>query len=470
MKISKYIISALLSTVTFCLTAQNNVAEEVAWVVGDQPIWKSEIEEQYNNLQYEKVSLPGDPYCIIPEQMAIEKLYLHQAEIDTVEVPNASVVAEVDARLNFYITQLGSKEKMEQYFRKSMPEMRESMMDMVRNSYKVRQVQNNLTKNVKATPSDVRRYFDKLPVDSVPFVPTQVEVQILTLNPVIPRQEIEDVKARLRDMAEKVNNGESQFSSLAILYSEDKESAVRGGEIGFLGRAQLDPEYAAVAFNLNDPKRVSKIVESQYGYHIIQLIEKRGDRINTRHILLRPKVSDNDLMQAISRLDSIRTDMTENKKFTFEEATIYVSQDKDTRNNRGVMVNPETGTPRFEMAQLPQEVAKVVDKMQPGDISEPFIMIDPKLNREIVAIVKLTDRIAAHKANIAEDYQTIKDMYEAARKEEILHDWLEKKIKDTYVRIENGWRNCEFQHKGWIKDSSTAAPARKPVDDSEMTE
>ncbi|MDE5685922.1 MAG: peptidylprolyl isomerase, partial [Paramuribaculum sp.] len=285
MKINKYIIAVLFSAVTLCLNAQNNVAEEVAWVVGDQPIWKSEIEEQYNNLQYEKVSLPGDPYCIIPEQMAIEKLYLHQAEIDTVEVPNSSVVAEVDARLNFYITQLGSKEKMEQYFRKSMPEMRESMMDMVRNSYKVRQVQNNLTKNVKATPSDVRRYFDKLPADSVPFVPTQVEVQILTLNPVIPRQEIEDVKARLRDMAEKVNKGESQFSSLAILYSEDKESAVRGGEIGFLGRAQLDPEYAAVAFNLNDPKRVSKIVESQYGYHIIQLIEKRGDRINTRHIL-----------------------------------------------------------------------------------------------------------------------------------------------------------------------------------------
>ncbi len=470
MKINKYIIAVLFSAVALCLNAQNNVAEEVAWVVGDQPIWKSEIEEQYNNLQYEKVSLPGDPYCIIPEQMAIEKLYLHQAEIDTVEVPNSSVVAEVDARLNFYITQLGSKEKMEQYFRKSMPEMRESMMDMVRNSYKVRQVQNDLTKNVKATPSDVRRYFDKLPADSVPFVPTQVEVQILTLNPVIPRQEIEDVKARLRDMAEKVNKGESQFSSLAILYSEDKESAVRGGEIGFLGRAQLDPEYAAVAFNLNDPKRVSKIIESQYGYHIIQLIEKRGDRINTRHILLRPKVSDNDLMQAISRLDSIRTDMTQNNKFTFEEATMFVSQDKDTRNNRGVMVNQETGTPRFEMSQLPQEVAKVIDRMQPGDISEPFIMIDPKLNREVVAIVKLTDRIAAHKANIAEDYQTIKDMYEAARKEEILNDWLKQKIKDTYVRIEDGWRNCEFQHKGWIKDSSSPAPARKPVEPSEQAE
>ncbi|MCM1348653.1 MAG: peptidylprolyl isomerase [Firmicutes bacterium] len=456
MNINRYILATLFSAVAFCMSAQNNVAEEVAWVVGDQPIWKSEIEEQYNNMQYEKVPITGDPYCFIPEQIAIEKLYLHQAELDTVEVPNASVVAEVDARLNFYITQLGSKEKMEQYFRKSMPEMRESMMDMVRNSYKVRQVQQSLTKDVKATPSDVRKYFDKLPADSVPFVPTQVEVQILTLNPVIPRQEIEDVKARLRDMADKVNKGESEFSTLAILYSEDKESAVRGGEIGFMGRGHLDPEYAAVAFNLNDPKRVSKIVESQYGFHIIQLIEKRGDRINTRHILLRPKVSDNDLTKAVNRLDSIRKDMVDEKKFTFEEATMYVSQDKDTRNNRGVMVNQMTGTPRFEMAQLPQEVAKKVNTMQPGDISEPFVMIDPKLNREVVALVKLSNRIPAHKANITDDYQTIKDMYEDSRRQEILKEWLDKKIKDTYVRIEDGWRNCDFIHKGWIKAQASS--------------
>lgn len=189
MKIYRYILAAIYATMAFAVTAQNNVAEEVAWVIGDQPIWKSEIEEQYNNMQYEKVPITGDPYCFIPEQMAIEKLYLHQADIDTVEVPNSSVVAEVDARLNFYITQLGSKEKMEEYFRKSMPEMREAMMDMVRNSYRVRQVQQSLTKNVKATPSDIRKYFDQLPADSIPFVPTQVEVQIITLNPVIPRQE-----------------------------------------------------------------------------------------------------------------------------------------------------------------------------------------------------------------------------------------------------------------------------------------
>lgn len=432
---------------------QNNIAEEVAWVVGDQPIWKSEIEEQYNNMQYEKVALNGDPYCLIPEQMAIEKLYLHQADIDTITVPDASVMAEVDARLNFYITQLGSKEKMEQYFRKSMPEMREQMIDMVRNSYRVRSVQQSLTKDIKATPSDVRRFYDGLSKDSIPFVPLQVEVQILTLNPVIPRQEIEDVKARLRDYSDRVTKGESEFTTLAILYSEDKESGMRGGEIGFLGRGQLDPDYAAVAFNLSDPKKVSKIVESQYGYHIIQLIEKRGDRINTRHILLRPKVSDKNLGDALSRLDSVRSDIVDGQKFTFEQAVAYLSQDKDTHNNRGIMVNQQNGTPRFEMADLPQEVAKVVNEMGVGDISKPFIMIDPKLNREVVAMVKLSNRIDGHKANMADDYQKIKDMYEERERENLLKNWLETKIKDTYVRIEEGWRNCDFTHRGWIKDS-----------------
>lgn len=456
MRIQTIAASVIYGLAALVAAAQNNVAEEVAWVVGDTPIWKSEIEEQYNNMQYEKVSINGDPYCIIPEQMAIEKLYLHQADLDTVEVPEASVAAEVDARINFYISQLGSKEKMEVYFRKSTPEMRAAMTEMVRNSYRVRQVQQSLTKNVKATPSDVRKFFDRLPADSVPFVPTQVEVQILTLNPVIPRQEIEDVKARLRDYADRITKGESEFSTLAILYSQDKASSVRGGEIGFLGRAQLDPEYAAVAFNLNDPKKVSKIVESQYGYHIIQLIEKRGDRINTRHILLQPKVSDNDLMDAVNRLDSVRADIVDNNKFTFEEAVPYISQDKDTRNNRGRMVNPQSGTTKFEMSELPQDVAKTVAKMMPGEISKPFVMIDPKLNREVVAIVKLTSRTDGHKANMSDDYQAIKELYENEQRNEILKKWLEKKIANTYVRIEPEWRNCEFTHKGWVKSGTSA--------------
>ena len=417
-------------------TPGNNIIEEVAWMVGDQPIYKSEIEEAYQQMLYEKTPVNGDPYCVVPEQLAIEKLFLHQADMDTVEVQESMVSMAVDQRLNYLITNLGSKEKVEEYFRKPMSEFRTQLSDMMRNQYRIQQVQASLTKDLKVTPSDVRRYFSELPQDSVPFVPLQVECEIITINPKIPQEEIDDIKSRLRQYADRVNKGESDFSTLAILYSEDPGSSVRGGEIGFMGRGHLEPEYAAVAFNLNDSKKVSKIVETQYGYHIIQLIEKRGDRVNTRHILLRPKVSDQELTEAVHRLDSVRANIVTHKRFTFEEAAPILSQDKDTRNNQGRMINQASGTTRFEMKDLPQEVAKVVDKMQVGDVSEAFIMKDPKRDRDIVAIVKLTERIPAHRANLSEDYQTIKGMYENSAKQKMVKEWLANKIRDTYVKIE----------------------------------
>lgn len=456
-------IRAIISGVVMALSAlgagaQNNVVEEVAWVVGDQPIWKSEIEAQYNSMLQDRSSFQGSPYCLVPEMIAVEKLYLHQADMDTVVVNESAVTAEVDARINYYLNTFQTKEKMEEYFRKPMNEMRSEIADMVRNNYRVREVQRNLTADVKSTPSDVRHYFESLSEDSVPFVPLEVEVQIITINPVIPRQEIEDVKARLRDYTERVNSGESEFSTLAILYSEDG-SSVRGGELGFAGRGSLDPEFAAVAFNLNDPKKVSKIVQTEFGYHIIQLIEKRGDRINVRHILLKPKVSENDLNEAVVRLDSLRDDIAAGK-IDFNTAVMLVSQDKNTKKNLGMMANTNNessrmGSTRFTMDELPQEVAKEVANLQPGEMSKAFVMIDPKLNREVVAVVKLKKRIEGHKANIADDYQIIKGLYENSERTRILNEWLENKIKDTYVRIEDGWRDCEFSHKGWIKEGRT---------------
>lgn len=451
MKIKSIILLGilLLSGAVYVSANTDNVAEEVAWVVGDQPIWKSEIEEAYQNMRYEGIPVAGDPYCVVPEQLAIEKLYLHQAEMDTIEIPDAMVFQNVEQMLNGYIMNLGSKEKVEQYFNKSIPALRESLREMVRNRGRVQEVQRNLTKDVKATPAAVRRFFEKIPIDSVPWVPLQVETQILTVAPAVPREAVEDVKARLRNFTEQVNKGESQFSTLAILYSEDPGSAARGGELGFSGRAEFVPEFSAVAFNLNDPKKVSKIVETEYGFHIIQLIEKRGDRINVRHILLKPKVAEKDLTEAVNRMDSLRSDILD-KKFTFEDA-VFFSQDKTTRNNKGHMVNENTGSTRFQMSELPQEVAKRVADMEPGDISEPFIMTDPKTNHEIVAMVKLTSRIPGHKANISDDFQLVKSMYENSRRQEILDDWLANKIKNTYIRIEDGWRNCDFKNKGWIK-------------------
>lgn len=433
------------------VNAQNNIVEEVAWVVGDEPIFKSEIEEQYMQMQYERTSIAGNPYCVIPEQIAIQKLFLHQAKIDTVEVQDAMIMQQVDGQINYYIANLGSKEKVEEYFRKPVPALREQLIESMRNRYTIQEVQSNLTKNVKPTPADVRKFYSTLSEDSIPYVPMQVEVQMIKLNPVIPQQEIDDVKARLRDYANQVNTGKSDFSTLAILYSEDGAS-VRGGELGFMGKSELVPEYASVAFNLNDTKKVSKIVETEFGYHIIQLIEKRGDRVNTRHIILRPKVSEKDLLDAVNRLDSLKKDIEANK-FTFEDATQYVSQDKDSRNNKGIMVNSKRGmtSTKFEMSDLPQEIAKVVDKLQVNEISEPFIMRDPKTEREVVVIVKLSNRIEGHKANLKDDYQTLKALYEEKAKRTIIDNWIAKKQKETFVRIEDGWKNCDFKYEGWLK-------------------
>ena len=432
----------------YLMTAQNNIAEEVAWIVGDEAIYKSDIEEQYQQLQYERTPIDGNPYCVIPEQIAIDKLFLHQAKIDTIEVPNSTVQQSVDARINYFIANLGSKKKVEEYFRKPIPEIREQLMNTVRDQYTIQQVQSSLTKNVKATPSDVRKFYNSIPKDSLPLIQKQVEVEIITINPIIPQQEIDEVKSRLRDYAQRVNNGESDFSTLALLYSEDG-SAMSGGEIGFKSRNDLVPEYANVAFNLNDPKKVSKIVETEFGYHIIQLIEKRGDRINTRHILLKPKVNQKDLDSAVVKLDSLRKDILANK-YTFEQAALYVSQDKDSRNNKGLMMNPQTHTTLFEMADLPDEIGKVVDKLQVGEISEPFIAINKSNNRQQVAMVKLVRRIEAHKADLAEDFQVLKDMYENKRKAEIIDEWVKEKQKKTYVHISEGWRNCEFKYN-WRK-------------------
>lgn len=442
-------IGVAMFCVVMSMAQSNNVIDEVAWVVGDEPIYKSDIEAMYSQMQYDGTVFDGSPYCVIPEQLAVEKLYLHQAKLDTIEAPEAMVQQSVDKRLNFFIANLGSKERVEEHFRKPLPNLREQLIEVMRTQYIVQQVQESLTKDVKATPGDVRKYFNNLEEDSIPYIPLQVEAQIITLNPVIPQQEIDDVKSRLRDYTDRINRGESEFSTLAIMYSEDG-SAMQGGELGFHGRADFVPEFSNVAFNLNDPKKVSKIVETEYGYHIIQLIEKSGDQINCRHILLRPKVSQKDLEDAVVRLDSLRKEIISDK-FTFEDAARYVSQDKDTRYNKGFMVNVVNGSTRFEMQDLPQEVSRKIETMKIGDISEPFVMIDQARNKEVVAIVKLSNRIEGHRATLSEDYNLIKEMYENYQKENIIREWIEKKIKDTYVRIEDGWNDCEFKYSGWVK-------------------
>ena len=431
---------------------QNNVIDEVVWVVGDEAILKSDVESERLNAQYEGRKFDGDPYCVIPEQLAVQKLFLHQAEIDSIEVAEADVLTELEFRINYIIDQIGSKEKMEEYYNKTSTQIREMLRENIRNEKTVRKMQQEIMGDIKIVPADVRRYFKNLPQDSIPYIPTQVEVQIVTLEPKIPQEEIERVKKALRDYTDQVNKGEIAFSTLARLYSEDEGTRRRGGELGFMGRGQLVPEYANVAFNLQDPTKVSKIVESEFGFHIIQLIEKRGDRINTRHILMKPKVEEQALEASLLRLDSIAKDIR-NEKFSFDEAATFISQDKDTKNNNGLMANPNSGTARFEMqelAKVSQEVAKTVEGLNVGEISEPFTMINSK-GKEICAIVKLKARIDGHKATIAEDYQRLKSIVQAKLGEEKLEKWIVEKQKSTYVRINENWVKCDFKYPGWVR-------------------
>lgn len=432
------------------LFSQDNIIDQVVWVVGDEAILKSEVEEERLAALSERRDIDGAPYCVIPEQLAIQKLFLNQAEIDSIEVDDSEIISRVDAQINFFIQQIGSEEKVEEYFNKTMTQIREKLRQNVRDGLTAQRVQQEIVGEIKVTPAEVRNYFNSLPYDSIPYIPTNVEVQIITKEPTVPQVEIDAVKAKLREFTERVTSGETSFSTLALLYSEDPGSRVRGGELGFMGRGQLLPEFANVAFNLQDPNKVSKIVETEYGYHIIQLIEKRGDRINCRHILLRPHVPAEAIDSSLVGLDSI-ADNIRNNKYTFEQAALYISDDKDTRLNNGLMPNPYDNTSKFQMQQLPQEIAKVVDGLNVGEISDPFTMLDDN-GKEVCAIVKLKTKIEGHKATISEDYQRLKDLVTAKMGEEKLKEWIKEKLKTTYVRIDPEWRNCDFKYEGWVKD------------------
>ena len=428
-----------------------NVVDEVIWVVGDEAILKSDVEAARLQAAQEGTRWNGDPDCAIPEQIALQKLLLHQAAIDSVEVTESDIASSVDEQVNYWIEAVGSREKLEEYKKKSLSEIRNELHDALKDRMLTQKMRQKLVEDVKVTPAEVRRYFSNLPQDSLPFVPTEVEVEILTQTPVIEIEEINRVKDELRDFTDRINKGESSFSTLARLYSEDPGTARRGGELDYTGRAMLDPAFANVAFSLTDPKKVSKIVESEFGYHIIQLIDKRGDKVKVRHILLKPQVSEASIQKSLLRLDSIRTDINAGT-FTFEQGATVISDDKDTKNNYGLMSNIVDGnrTSKFRMQDLPSEVAKMVDTMKVGEISAPFQMINSR-GKTVCAIVKLKSRVDGHKAVITEDYQVMKDIVLNKRREEKLHEWIVDKIKSTYTRLNERYKDCKFEYQGWIK-------------------
>lgn len=450
MQLKKIYGVLFLSCSLFSLQAQSNMIDGVVWVVGDNAILRSEVEEQRIRAQYEGTRIQGDPYCVIPEQIAVQKLFLHQAKIDSIEVSSSQVEAQLNMRIDHMLREIGSKEKIEEYFKKTTSEIKEELRQTIHDQMTIQMVQQKLVSNIKLTPGEVRHFYQNLPADSLPMIPAMVEVQIVTIEPPIPQEDIEATKKRLREYADRVNSGSADFSLLARLYSDDLGTASKGGELGFFGRGTMVPEFTNAAFALQEPGQVSRVFETEFGFHIVQLIEKRGDRINCRHILLRPRVSSDIKVKTFMQLDSLANLIRAGKQ-TFETVATQNSSDKNTRMNGGLMTNPATGATKFEYQELPQEVAKAVYNLNVGEISEPFSMMSQELGREVYAFVKVKSKIANHKANLTDDYQQLKQYYQAVKSQEIIQDWIEQKIKETYVFIAPDWQNCDFKYPNWIK-------------------
>ena len=434
---------------------KRSIADQVVWMVGDEPILLSDIEYQKLILRSEGQGIEGDLDCIIPARIAIQKLFLNQAKIDSIEANEAQVNRMVEMWIQNAISQLGSKEKLEEYFNKKLSQIREERTLQARNEAIVEMMKSKISQGVQVTPSEISAFYKQLPKDSLPFIPKTVEVQIIALQPQVPLAELDRVKSTLRGYAEDVNSGKREFSTIARLYSEDKRTASRGGEYGFVGKAYLDPAFATAVFNLMDKTRVSPIIKTDEGYHIAQLIEKRGDLVNFRHILLRPTIEEKAITEATLRIDSVAKAIQE-EKISFEVAAQLYSDDKNTYNNGGLMTNTSnesefSGSPNFRYEDLPQDIAKIAYELKQGEISKPFVMHTDK-GLEQVAIIRIKEIHPEHMANMNNDFRRIKEMALAKKRKQVIDDWIRARQKQTHIEINERYRDCTFQYPDWIHE------------------
>lgn len=437
---------ALLATVFTTSQAQDNSIDKIIAVVGDQVVLKSDVENRYlgylaQGYQSGSVDLKSEIF----EDLLIEKLMLAQAQIDSIDVTEQEVENDLQRKIDMYIQRIGSKEKLEQYFKKSILEMKNDLRDMTRNEKIKQKMQAEITKNISVTPAEVRELYSKLSQDSLPTIPGELQIQQITRSPKITDAEKNRIREQLRGFRDRVLQGES-FATLAVLYSEGP-SAPHGGELGFTPRADLVPEFANEAFNLS-PGKVSKIVETEFGFHIIQLIDRRGDQINVRHILIKPRIEQADRIETKEVLDSI-ADIIREDKISFEDAAFYFSDDKDTKQNGGLVVNPKDASSKFTKDALPPSIAKEVNKLKVNEISEAFL--DEQRGQETYKIVKIKSQTKPHKANLADDWALFENMLMGDKQQVILNKWIKEKQASTYISIDKSYQNSTFRFKDWIK-------------------
>jgi len=430
------------------VNGQDKVIDQIVAVVGSNPILKSDIETQAIQMQAQGVTTQGDAKCEILEQLLEQKLLLAEADLDTtIIVSDNQINQQMDRRMNYFVENIGSEKEVEKYFNKPIVQLRAEMSEVIKEQLKTEQMQSKIIEKATVTPAEVRQFFKLLPKKDIPIINSQIEYAQITIRPEITEKEDLEVKAKLRDLKKRAENGEN-FATLAILYSEDPGSARNGGEMDYVGRAMLDQSFANEAFNLK-ADQISKIVKSEFGYHIIQMIDRKGEKIKCRHILIRPKVDPVELEKAKNRIDSI-ADFIRKDKMKWEQAAYMYSTDKSSRNNGGLVTSQRDGSSKFEVNDLDPDVSKVITTMNIGETSQPFQTLDDK-QHEVYKIVKLINQTKAHPANLQEDYQTLSQMFLAKKKEEIYRKWIATQQAKTYIHIDNIYANCNFKLKSWKK-------------------
>ncbi|MDD2277547.1 MAG: peptidylprolyl isomerase [Bacteroidales bacterium] len=447
---SRFIKTLIISTIiTFSLGTANaqHVIDQVLGVVGSEKVLLSDIEQEHLRLKMQGVDMQGDVKCEVFEDLLVHKLLIHQAAIDSIEVGASMVEGEMDRRLRYFINQIGSEAELEKYFNKSIFQIKNDLRKSIKESLVAQQMQESIVKKVAVTPSDVKKLFRNFPVDSLPTIPEQYEIRQIVLYPPASGDSKLAVREQLLDLRERILKGE-RFSTLAVAYSEDRATVARGGELGFRTRDELVKSFADVAFNLKEGQ-VSQIVESEYGFHLIQMIERRNEQVNVRHILMKPSYSQNQLTQSLNKLDSIAI-LINSDSITFKIAAQRFSEDEKTRLSGGLMINPKTNTSLFEKEQLAPADYYVIKTLKVGENSAPFESRDEHAN-VVNKIVTVTRIIPQHKASIEQDYAIIQQMAVMQKKEEVFTEWTQKKINTTFIRIDPSFQNCNFEYSGWVK-------------------
>ncbi|HCQ29338.1 MAG TPA: peptidylprolyl isomerase [Flavobacteriales bacterium] len=442
MNIKQTVFTLIITAISLSSMAQKKVIDEIEAVVGDEIILMSELENQIISYQTQGMLIDESMRCQLFEEMLFQKLLINQAKLDSVEVTDSQVESEMNRRLRYFISQIGSEKKLEEYYQKSIAEIKDEFRELVKEQMLAQQMQQKITGGVRVTPSEVKEFYNNLPADSIPVINSQVEIaQILIKAPIsekaklAAREEIESIRKRIL-------NGES-FSTLAVLYSDDQGSAVKGGELGFTGRAEFVPEFSAVAFSLKS-NEISEVVETQFGYHIIQLIKREGEKVNVRHILIKPEIETEDLAKAEEKANKVYQ-MLLSDSLTFEEAAEKYSDDEDSKNNGGILINPQTGSSMFDIDQVSPQLFFIIDKMKEGEISKPVAFEMPDGTKGF-RIVKLVKRTEPHRASLKTDYDLLQQAALNNKKNKVLKEWIENKTKSTYIQISDKYKNCPFEN------------------------